>query len=169
MKVLISVASRHGGTTEIADAIARVLGEAGLEARSIPPGAVSSIEGYDAVILGSAVYMGRWLEAARSFAEHYRDALMARPLWLFSSGPIGDPPKPTAEPAEAATLRVKLGAREHRVFSGKLDRDELGFGEKVIASVIRADEGDFRPWSEIQVWAASIARELQPVLAPARR
>lgn len=63
MKVLVTVATRHGSTAEIADVIVRVLHLRGLDADEVHPGSVHDISGYDAVVLGSAVYAGRWLAA----------------------------------------------------------------------------------------------------------
>jgi len=77
--------------------------------------------------------------------------LRSRPVWLFSSGPVGDPPKPGADPVDAATMSTASGARDHRVFSGKLDRSLLRFTDKAIATALRAPAGDFRDWDEIGV------------------
>lgn len=60
---------------------------------------MTGVGGYDAVVLGSAVYVGRWLEPARELVDAHAEELAARPTWLFSSGPIGDPPKPEADDA----------------------------------------------------------------------
>ena len=57
----------------------------------IPPGDVASLDGYDAVIIGSAVYMGHWLDPAKDLVSRFGDALAGRLVWLFSSGPVGDP------------------------------------------------------------------------------
>lgn len=111
MRVLVTAASRHGATTEIADAIGAALREAGLETSVVPPDEVLTLAGYDAVVLGSAVYMGRWLDPAKQFAARNGAALAARPVWLFSCGPIGDPPKPTEEPVDVAGIREATGAR----------------------------------------------------------
>lgn len=164
--VLVASASRHGATDEIAAAIGEALRRAGLRATVSSPDRVATLDGCDAVVLGSAVYVGRWLEPARRFIELHRQALAARPVWLFSSGPIGDPPKPQEEPAEIGVLLAATGARAHRVFPGKLDRRVLGVGEKLVASAVRAPEGDYRPWPEIDAWAVAIARALrEPALA----
>ncbi|MCA3748081.1 MAG: hypothetical protein IN808_02955 [Rubrobacter sp.] len=106
------------------------------------------------------MYAGHWLESARELAERYADALAARPTWLFSSGPIGNPPKPEEDPVDITSILDTTGAREHRVFSGKLDKGALGFGEKAIVLALRVPEGDFRDWEAIREWAQEIAAEL---------
>lgn len=164
--VLVASASRHGATDEIATAIGDALRRAGLRVTVSSPDRVATLDGCDAVILGSAVYVGRWLEPARRFIELHREALTARPVWLFSSGPIGDPPKPQEDPAEVGALLAATGARAHRVFPGKLDRGVLGMAERLIASAVRAPDGDYRPWPEIDAWAESISGALrEPALA----
>jgi menaquinone-dependent protoporphyrinogen oxidase len=85
------VASRHGATREIADAVAGVLRAAGLDVRVEDAGTSPGPTGDEALVLGSAVYYGRWLPSARAFAEKHAAALSDRPVWLFSSGPVGDP------------------------------------------------------------------------------
>ena len=92
MRVLVTAATKYGATTEIAQAIAETLGEHGLEATILPPEQVEGVDGYDAVVLGSAVYAGHWLEPARELVERHAAALAGLPVWLFSSGPVGDPP-----------------------------------------------------------------------------
>lgn len=167
MRVLVTAASRHGATAEIAAAIGDTLAAAGLEVVVRPPEEVPTVDPFDAVVLGSAVYVGHWLDAARDLVERDAAALAGRPVWLFSSGPVGDPPRPEGEPLDVAPILDRTGAVEHRVFAGRVDRDRLGFGEKTILTVVHAPEGDFRRWDEIGDWAGGIARSLraQPVTA----
>lgn len=160
MKVLVTAASRHGATLEIACAIATALEAQHIEAPVRRVDEVKSLAGYDAIVLGSAVYMGRWLEAAKDFVDDHLDEITSRPVWLFSSGPIGDPPKPEIEPEDVAPLVKRTGARNHRLFAGRLERRDLGLGEKVVISAVRAPEGDFRQWPKIDAWAEAIARTL---------
>jgi menaquinone-dependent protoporphyrinogen oxidase len=160
MTVLVSAASKHGATDEIAWRIARELTNVGVPAVVVPPNQVSSLEGYDAVVLGSAIYAGRWLDPAKRFVERFGDGLRARPVWLFSTGPIGNPPKPEGDPADAAPMREATMAREHRIIPGELDRAKLSFAERTITRVVGAEDGDYRPWSEIDAWARSIADQL---------
>ena len=160
MKVLVTAASRYGATGEIAEAIGEVLRERGLDATVGPPEA-ATVDGHGAVVLGSAVYAGHWLKPARELVDRQRDALAARPVWLFSSGPVGDPPKPEEDPVDVAELVAATGARDHRVFAGRLLRKQLGFADKAIAVALRVPDGDFRDWTATREWAAGIAEALR--------
>ncbi len=166
MRVLVTAASRHGATTEVARAIAEVLTGAGLETSVHRPEDVDSVDAYDVVIVGSAVYMGRWLSSAREFVERNGDALRARSVWIFSTGPVGDT-MPTNEPGDIATMLNLTGARDHRMFGGRLYKGHLGLGEKTVVRLVGAPDGDYRPWDEIEAWASMIARALAaPVAQP---
>ncbi len=167
MKVLVSAGSKHGATAEIAAAIAETLAAAGHDAVAVAPERVTSVAGYDAVVLGSAVYAGRWIGSVKQLVEREGAALKARPVWLFSSGPIGMPPKPEEDPADVAPMREATGARDHRIFAGLVDRGRLGLGEKAILAMLKTPEGDFRPWDDIQAWAGEIAAALAAIPAPA--
>jgi menaquinone-dependent protoporphyrinogen oxidase len=160
MKVLVSAASRHGATADIAKAIGETLEAAGLEVAVLPPDTVTSLAGFDAVILGSGVYVGHWMEPAKGLVERFGAELSSRPVWLFSSGPVGDPPKPEEDPADLPELMMATGARGHRLFPGLVDKGRLGLGERVILKAVGAPEGDFRPWDEIRAWAGEIAAQL---------
>lgn len=161
MKVLVSAASKHGSTDEIARAIAEVLEARGHEASVTRPEDVASVQGYNAAVLGSAVYAGHWLKPAMELVERLREGLESMPVWLFSSGPIGDPPKPEEDPVDVAEVKEATGAAGHRLFAGRLVKKELGFGEKAIVMALRAPEGDFRDWEEIRGWAGEIADALE--------
>jgi len=167
MKVLVAVASKHGATGQIGEIVAGVLRDHGLAVDSHPPEAVRDLTGYDAVVLGSAVYAGGWLEPAIGFVNRHAAALATRSVWLFSSGPIGDPPMPAGEPVVAESITARLGAREHRTFAGKLDRAQLGFMERTITRSLKAPEGDFRDLDAIRAWADGIALELNTKAVPA--
>lgn len=161
MKALITTASKHGSTAEIGSAIREVLLEHGIETDVLDPEAVIALQAYDLAILGSAVYAGHWMKSMRELVERFAGELAARPVWLFSSGPIGDPPKPDENPVDVAAVMETTGARGHAVFAGKIDRSRLGFGERAIVSALKVPEGDFRDWDEIRRWANGIVEELQ--------
>jgi menaquinone-dependent protoporphyrinogen oxidase len=161
MHVLVTAASKHGATAEIARAIGDELERRKIHVTVAPITGAGTIDGYDAVIAGSAVYAGQWLKPAKDFLERNAAALVARPVWLFSSGPIGDPPRPEEEPPDAPAMVASTGAREHRTFAGKIDRDRLSLAERAIVMALRAPSGDFRDWDEIRDWSSAIAAELQ--------
>lgn len=112
MKVLVAAASRYGATQEIADAIGRVLTDHGIDVKVVRAEGLDNVTLYDAVVLGSGVYMGNWLAPARRFVEEYGEELASRPTWLFSSGPLGPPLRP--QEGEAVHI-ADLGENErHR-------------------------------------------------------
>lgn len=165
-RVLVAAASKHGATAEIADRIGATLEERGMEVTVASAEQVTGIEDYQALILGSAVYAGHWLDAARQLADRIAGSPGSPPVWLFSSGPIGDPPRPEEDPVDVADIYEKTSAREHRVFAGKIDRSRLSFGEKAIMIAVRASDGDFREWEEIAGWASEIADTLAAERGP---
>ena len=158
----MTAASEHGATGEIAARIGADLAERGFDVDVKEPAEVQDLAPYDACVVGSAVYLGHWLKAAKTFVDAHADELAERPTWLFSSGPIvGDPPIPTADDGRAGdALAETTHAREHKVFAGKLDKSGLNWCEKVAVRAAHARDGDYRDWRAIDDWAAGIAREL---------
>lgn len=162
MKILVAYASKHGSTKEIAEAVAQEISTQGIEVDIYDVAAVENLADYSAVVLGSAIYAGSWLPSAQHFAEQQRDALRQLPLWVFSSGPIGEgDPKPHHKPEELVTSLGNTPMRHHEIFAGKLDIENLGFAERMISRALRAPTGDFRDWKVIRDWARGIAQELQ--------
>lgn len=170
MNVLVAVSSKHGSTREIAESIAdtirRAGAGAGLEVEVLDAAQVDSVARYDAVVVGSALYMGRWMGPARDLVERSAASLRTRPVWLFSSGPLGPDIVDPADAAQGDKLLELVGAREHRVFPGRLDRQEIGFLERRIVSMVKSPYGDHRDWAGIGEWATTIAGALTAV--PAR-
>ncbi|MDA0165016.1 hypothetical protein OM076_32405 [Solirubrobacter ginsenosidimutans] len=155
-RVLVTFGSKHGATAEIAEMVAETLRARGLDVDCVDAGDVERIDGYDAVILGSAVYMRRWRREARQFIHHFSAELEQRPFWVFSSGPVGDPKKDNPawlEPGRTIRELERLGVREHVVFGGRST-----------SSGIPAQFRDRRDWEEIRSWARKIAASM-PVTA----
>jgi menaquinone-dependent protoporphyrinogen oxidase len=172
MKVQVICGTRLGATRQIAERIAQRLEETGLEASSMAPDEVAGDPGADAYVLGSGVYAGHWQKAILKFAWNKAATLRQRPVWLFSSGPVGNAAAgadPT-EPKEAGELRLLLNARDHRVFAGAFHRDaiegsDLNRLERGIARRF-IPEGDWRDWDSIDRWADEIASSLVGASAP---
>ncbi|MFN8420365.1 MAG: flavodoxin domain-containing protein [Anaerolineae bacterium] len=166
MNVLVAVATKHGSTYEIAEEIVQELKAEGYAVELRSADDIADVTGYDAVILGSAVYAGNWLPEAKQFIERNHRKLAELPVWVFSSGPLGSHnPQPHDDPARLAAPLGEVLVRDHKVFVGKLNVTDLGLAERLIVLAVRAPEGDFRDWDEIRMWAQKIARELQSVPA----
>lgn len=182
MSVLIAYASRHGATRGIAERIGSTLERAGLTVSVTPVADVADIDdvgGHDAVVVGSAAYLGSWLSEATSFVRRNRVVLASRPVWLFSSGPVGSEKVDAkgrdvltaSRPKEFDEFAASIHPRDERVFFGAYDPDAepIGMVERIGAWItpwmpeIREllPAGDFRDWAAIEAWAEDIARELR--------
>jgi menaquinone-dependent protoporphyrinogen oxidase len=166
IRVLVAYATKHGATGEIAEKIGQVLGQAGLDADVLPADQVSDLAPYDAVVLGSAVYAGRWHKEAAAFLEANEKELTGQPVWLFSSGPTGEGDlvelmKGWRFPEALQPVADRIQPRDIASFHGVLDTGKLGLGEKLIVKALKAPTGDFRDWEAITSWAADIASALE--------
>jgi menaquinone-dependent protoporphyrinogen oxidase len=161
MPVLVAYASKHSSTEEIAQRIAEAMREAGRAADARLASEVDDLSGYDAVVLGSAVYAKRWQRDARSFARRHARELQDMPVWLFSSGPFGAPEDhPTAPtPPVAEKLVKQLGAREHVMFGGRVPPDPGNFIERAMLKNTPPEQHDARDWPAIEAWARAIAEQ----------
>lgn len=166
MPILIAYASRYGATREIAEAIGRVLRERGSAVDVRPALEVARLEGYRAVVLGSALYSGGWLEDARELLESFQEDLSTLPVWLFSSGPTvpGDPVEALegwTYPEELSGLVAAVRPLDIALFAGKLDPDVLNLQDWLINRSMRGLSGDFRNFARIEAWATHIADRLE--------
>ena len=106
--------------------------------------------------------------SGRRVVTRHAAELAARPVWLYSSGPI---PRPDAKAdysrdrREGDEIANAIRARERRLFFGKLDRERLSLLERCPVRMAKLPDGDFRPWEEIKTWAAGIADALQSATA----
>jgi menaquinone-dependent protoporphyrinogen oxidase len=183
MKVLVAYASRHGATKGIAERVAQTLEPRGHDVTLEPADQVSAVAGYDAFIVGGAAYAGHWLKEATEFVRKHRKVLASRPVWLFSSGPIGTDLVDAkgrdvfeaARPAEFAEFKGAIHPRDEAIFFGAFDPDAkpIGLMERIGAPFLRMPAvreampaGDFRDWPQIEAWAERIALELEAVSRP---
>jgi menaquinone-dependent protoporphyrinogen oxidase len=174
MKTLVAYATKYGATQQIAERIAETLTAAGVGAQARPIKTITDVSGYDAFVVGSAVYMGSWRKEALAFARRFRDTLACHPVWLFSSGPLGaatvDPKgndvRQSAEPKQLPELEEMLRPRDHHVFFGASDHTHFDVGDRLVYSLPPVRkllvDGDFRDWDEVDAWVKEIARALVP-------
>jgi menaquinone-dependent protoporphyrinogen oxidase len=169
-ETLIAYASRYGSTKEIAERIASVLKQQGISTSVKAAEDITSIEPYDAVIVGSAVYTGTWLPEAKEFLESFQDDLAKKDVWIFSSGPATDD-DPVAvlggwkiPESLKKTLEV-IRPQSVALFSGKIDAAKLSIEDYLMSSSLRGVSGDYRNWAVIEGWAKEIAFALTRTVA----
>lgn len=174
MRLLVVYGSQYGSTKGIAVRIAEKLVAGGHEAAAIQAKEVHDVAGYDAFVIGSAVFMGSWMNDVSEFVRGNVRTLAARPVWLFSSGPLGTESKDaqgkdmreSAVPKEIAEFEPLIHAKGHHVFYGAFDHTKLKFAHRAVWALPAARkllvEGDFRNWEEIDGWAADMAAALTP-------
>jgi menaquinone-dependent protoporphyrinogen oxidase len=152
-RTLVAYASKHGSTEEVARSIASFVCDAGHDVDIRDASAVADVDGYDAVILGGSLYMGRWHADARNFLRRHRVALEERALAVFALGPL------TLEDGHVAGSRKQLGktlthlgVHPHfvTVFGGVVDPDQLRFPFN------HMPKSDARDWSQIESWAGEV-------------
>jgi len=165
-QVLVTYATKRGATAEIAEKIGEVLREAGQSTEVLPIDRVRDLTAYKAVVLGSAVYIGRWRKAAAAFLKSNEGALAERPVWLFSSGPTGEGDQEAFGdgrrlPAALQSIADRIQPRDIAVFHGRLDLKRLNWLERWMVTNVKSPVGDFRDWEAITSWAASIAAALK--------
>jgi len=161
--VLVAYASKMGGTKDIAVEIAAVLAAAGLDVRTQDAADITDLDGYDAVVVGSAIYTSRWRASAISVLKllaERTDELRPIPSWLFQSGPCGeDANSPAPTPKKVEKYVKRIGTAPPVTFGGRLEpATATGFIARKMADGPMA--GDFRDFNQVHRFADSIAARL---------
>jgi menaquinone-dependent protoporphyrinogen oxidase len=148
-----------GGTAGIAERVAETLRDRGLEVTVLRARQVRTLDGYDAALVGSAIYAGQWRGEAVRLLRRMARAEAHVPLWLFHSGPleVEDVPETQALPDEVGRLAETLHAREAVTFGGRLPEHPKGFVAKLMA---RKRAGDWRDFDRVADWANGVADAL---------
>ena len=161
MRVLVGYVSKHGSTREIATVVATQI-QGALTAHHVPCTVdlrqiheATDPTPYDAVVLGSPVYFGQWLDPMQDFVRRHRDELAVLRVWLFDSGSVSEPGPGTCPPSLS-----RVGPLSFRHFGGCLRRAGLGRWERIVVGLLRADDVDNRSMDDVADWARSIGRAL---------
>lgn len=162
IQILVAYATKYGATTEIAEKIGQVLRQAGLPTDVLPVDRVSDLTPYEAVVLGSAVYIGKWRKEAVKFLQTNEKMLAERPVWLFSSGPVGEGDAVELTegwrlPKAQQPIADRIRPRDIVVFHGVINMNKLNPIEKWMFKKFESPVGDFRNWETITSWATDIA------------
>lgn len=154
--VLVAYSSKMGGTEQIASLIARTLFGRGVDVTLQPAMRVHTLEPYDAVVVGSAIYSGGWQRDSVRVIGMLAEREKKPPVWLFHSGPLGDSveDQPQRLPDVVRRLTERVELREVATFGGRLDEHPKGLMARAMA---RSLAGDWRDWGRITEWATTIA------------
>ena len=162
MSVLVTYGSTRGGTQGLAEMVVAALHDEGITADLLPAGSVRHADGYDAIIVGGALYAYRWHRDARRFVRRHAAELRLRPTYFFSSGPLDDSAaKREIPPVKGVeSLMRRVDAKGHMTFGGRLAPDAKGFPASAMA---KKNAGDWRDEEQVRSWVDSIAPELRSV------
>ncbi len=158
--ILIAYATRYGSTEEVAEAISAELRNTGLEVVHQPVQQVQSLDNFEAVVLGTAIYSTRWHQDVHQFLSQHQEPLQQLPVAMFALGPLS-----SDSAARQASRRqfdrelihypwLKPVAVE--IFAGKIDPAKLGFFERLVTPA-----SDHRDWEAIRSWANALPAQLK--------
>ncbi|KUK99403.1 MAG: Flavodoxin [Methanoculleus marisnigri] len=164
-KILVAYATRYGSTAEVAEAIGDELRKAGVAVDVLPVSDVQNLSSYRAAIIGSPIYMGKWLPEAQVFIEQNQQGLRSIPVAYFTVGlTVADGGAETLRKAEASMdqVRMLVNPVDIGIFPGKLESGGLSLADRTITKLIRAKTGDFRNWEAVRAWAETVRSMLVP-------
>jgi len=168
-RVLVAYASKKGSTAGIARAIAKELQAMGHVAIVIEMKDVSSLEGYDALVLGAPVYTGSVMSDLSTFVSRHKDALARLPVAAFTSGIAPVYPKTGTVKTFTDQLGAALDPKTPvavTMFSGALDPNLLSFVERGLTSLLKVPTGDFRDWDAIAAWTRELPGKMGFAASP---
>jgi menaquinone-dependent protoporphyrinogen oxidase len=157
-KILIAYASKCGSTGEVATEIGKTLAQNGVRVDVLPLKKVTDLSSYQAVFVGSAIRMGKWLREAADFVREKRTDLQRVPTAYFTvcMTMVEDTPAIRAKAAGFLDpVRAVLAPAAEGYFAGKVDPDRLSFLESTMFKAKGGTVGDFRDWDKIRGWAQS--------------
>ena len=160
--VLVAYASRMGSTREIAAAIANELAQLDHTVTVASCAEAPDVDGFDAVVIGSAIYVQRWIPDAVRYLRRQAPYLTNRPTYLFQSGPCDTSKGVDGTPSPRSVRRItrKFGLSEPTTFAGRLD-PARATGRLTRWVATGSNAGDFRHWSAVRDWAYTIGTDIQ--------
>jgi menaquinone-dependent protoporphyrinogen oxidase len=166
--MLVAYGTRYGSTREVAETVAATLEEEGVDADVKQAKEVRSLDGYDAVVLGTPLYLGALHRDVRALLEKNQAALERTPFALFALGPIKADDGIDGSRAQLTDALAKLPVptpASTTVFVGAYDPARLGFRDKMLtalpASPLHGEVAhDDRDWGAIRGWAHALVEPL---------
>ena len=166
--ILVTYASSYGSTQEVAEVVAAMLREQGVEVDLRPIREVQTLAGYSAVVLGAPLYMFHWHKDARRFLARFQhDLTSSLPIAVFAGGPIGDSDEQAWQDIRS-NLNQELAKFPWlqpvsvQLIGGKFDPTKLRFPYNLIPAMRHMPASDLRDWTAIRAWASSLTEKFQP-------
>lgn len=157
--VLVAYATKYGSTREVAERVAARLRARGLDTEVRAAGEVKSLDGYDAVVFGGALYMFRLIGEGRRFLSRHRKRLSQMPVAIFAMGPIENVKRHFVDTRGHLdeTLAKLRGVTPVAVtlFGGAFDPAKLRF-PYANPGTRAMPPADLRDWTAIEAWADSL-------------
>ena len=161
-RVLVAYATRFGSTHEVAAAIVHELNTAGLQAQSAEAGSALNPDEFDAFVIGSPMYGGKWMSEAAMFTAIMAERIGSKPVALFSMGTLGVN-SPDAGHVEHAAFVERIGSVAPGLnivsdtnFTGYFERANLPWYLRIVDRFVTNPQGDHRDWNAIKCWARSL-------------
>ncbi len=164
-RILVAYATRYGSTAEVAEAIGDELRKAGVAVDVRPVSEVQDLSPYRAAIIGSPIYMGKWLPESQVFIERNQQHLRSIPVAYFAVGlTVADGGPEALRKAEASMdqVRMLVNPVDAGIFPGRLESGRLSLPDRTIIKLIRAKTGDFRNWEAVRAWAEAVRSKIAP-------
>jgi menaquinone-dependent protoporphyrinogen oxidase len=158
-RILVAYASRKGSTAEIAQAVGKELQSAGYSVDVVEMNTISSLAGYNAVVIGGPLYMGKVVGDVGKFVGKHREALVKLPVAAFTVGvaPVSKDPVQIDNAMKILhTSIAPLQPIAETVFAGRVDPTKLSFIQRWMIGKVKSPVGDFRDWDAIARWAREL-------------
>lgn len=159
-KILVAYATRYGSTGEIAEEIGNELRKEGSDVDVLPAGEVRDPAQYQGVVIGSPIYMGKWLAEAQVFVEKNQAMLRQIPVALFTVGLSAREESKRKAEEPLVQIRILVQPIDVGIFAGRLDPKRLSLSDRAIVTMIRAPAGDFIDRGAVRSWASRIRPKL---------
>lgn len=164
-RFLVTYASRAGSTAEIAEAMGEALCGMDRLVDVVPVTDVKSLDAYQAVVVGSAIYMGRWMPPAVSFLKEHSETLKRLPLAMFTvcltlKDPTEENISTVAAYLDPVLDETALEPADVGLFAGRLKSENLSPLYRTMAKQMGGGDGDYRNWSAITTWAKTLPAKL---------
>ena len=142
----------------------------GLHAQAVEAGSLPAPENYDAFVIGSPLYGGKWISIAGLFAALMAERMKEKPVALFSMGALSikNPEAGLAEHKEflknLCEVAPSLNVVSDELFTGHLERSNLPWYLKIVDRFAPTPQGDHRDWVKIQKWSKSLVTKFHPAM-----